>query len=103
MRSHYCGKLDTALVGETVQLCGWASRRRDHGGVIFVDLRDRAGIAQVVFDPDNGAAFAIAEGVRNEYVLRVTGTVRQRPAGTIRPSAAEPARVSAPPEARGVA
>ncbi len=85
MRSHYCGKLDTALVGETVQLCGWASRRRDHGGVIFVDLRDRAGLAQVVFDPDNAAAFAIAEGVRSEFVLRVTGSVRKRPAGTENP------------------
>ncbi len=85
MRSHYCGKLDTALVGQTVQLCGWASRRRDHGGVIFVDLRDRTGLAQVVFDPDNAAAFAIAEGVRSEYVLRVTGTVRKRPTGTENP------------------
>jgi aspartyl-tRNA synthetase len=85
MRSHYCGKLDTTLVGQTVQLCGWASRRRDHGGVIFVDLRDRAGLAQVVFDPDNAAAFAIAEGVRSEYVLRVTGVVRKRPAGTENP------------------
>jgi aspartyl-tRNA synthetase len=85
MRSHYCGKLDTALVGETVQLCGWASRRRDHGGVIFVDLRDRTGLAQVVFDPDNAAAFAIAEGVRSEFVLRVTGSVRKRPAGTENP------------------
>ena len=79
MRSHYCGKLDTTLVGETVQLCGWASRRRDHGGVIFVDLRDRAGLAQVVFDPDNAVAFATAEGVRSEYVLRITGVVRKRP------------------------
>ena len=85
MRSHYCGKLDTALVGQTVQLCGWASRRRDHGGVIFVDLRDRSGLAQVVFDPDNATAFTVAEGVRSEYVLRVTGTVRQRPAGTENP------------------
>ncbi len=85
MRSHYCGKLDTALVGQTVRLCGWASRRRDHGGVIFVDLRDRSGLAQVVFDPDNATAFAVAEGVRSEYVLRVTGTVRKRPAGTENP------------------
>ena len=82
MRSHYCGKLDTSHVGVSVQLCGWASRRRDHGGVIFVDLRDRSGLAQVVFDPDNAAAFAAAEGVRSEYVLRVCGSVRKRPAGT---------------------
>ncbi len=85
MRSHYCGKLDLSLTGETVQLCGWVNSRRDHGGVIFVDLRDRAGIAQIVFDPDNPVAFAAAEGVRSEYVLRVEGEVRRRPAGTENP------------------
>jgi aspartyl-tRNA synthetase len=85
MRSHYCGQLNLSHAGSRVTLCGWAHRRRDHGGVIFIDLRDRHGLAQVVFDPDNAAAFAVAEGVRNEYVLRVTGTVRSRPAGTENP------------------
>jgi aspartyl-tRNA synthetase len=82
MRSHYCGHLDDSLIGEPVDLCGWVHRRRDHGGVIFVDLRDREGLVQVVFDPDNAEAFSIAEGVRGEYVLRVHGSVRRRPAGT---------------------
>jgi aspartyl-tRNA synthetase len=85
MRSHYCGKLDISHVGETVHLCGWASRRRDHGGVIFIDLRDRAGIAQVVFDPDRAESFALAESVRSEFVLRITGVVRKRPGGTENP------------------
>ena len=85
MRSHYCGKLDISHVGETVHLCGWASRRRDHGGVIFIDLRDRAGIAQVVFDPDRAESFSLAESVRSEFVLRVTGVVRKRPGGTENP------------------
>jgi len=80
MRTHYCGELSAALVDRTVTLCGWAQRRRDHGGVIFVDLRDREGLAQVVFDPDRPEAFAIAERVRGEFVLRVTGRVRRRPA-----------------------
>ena len=83
MRSHYCGALRASLIGETVTLCGWAHRRRDHGGVIFVDLRDREGLAQVVFNPDRKAAFAIAERVRAEFVLKVTGKVRARPAGTV--------------------
>ncbi len=82
MRSHYCGKLDLTLTDEVVQLCGWVNSRRDHGGVIFIDLRDRTGIAQIVFDPDNTAAFSAAEGVRSEYVLRVEGKVRRRPPGT---------------------
>ncbi len=86
MRSHYCGHLNLTHAGQSVTLSGWAHRRRDHGGVIFVDLRDRHGLAQVVFDPDNATAFAVAEGVRSEYVLRVTGTVRQRPAGTENPN-----------------
>jgi aspartyl-tRNA synthetase len=85
MRSHYCGHLNLSHAGQSVTLCGWAHRRRDHGGVIFVDLRDRHGLAQVVFDPDNAAAFSVAEGVRSEYVLRVTGTVRPRPPGTENP------------------
>jgi aspartyl-tRNA synthetase len=85
MRTHYCGDLNAALVDRTVTLCGWAHRRRDHGGVIFVDLRDREGLAQVVFDPDRPEAFALAERVRNEFVLRVTGKVRRRPAGTVNP------------------
>ncbi len=82
MRTHYCGQLSEALVGETVALCGWVNRRRDHGGVIFIDLRDREGLAQVVFDPDEPESFAIAEQVRSEYVLRIEGTVRLRPEGT---------------------
>ena len=83
MRSHFCGQLNASHNGTRVILCGWAHRRRDHGGVIFIDLRDRYGLAQVVFAPDNAAAFGVAEGVRNEYVLRVTGTVRARPTGTV--------------------
>jgi aspartyl-tRNA synthetase len=85
MRTHYCGELTAALVDRTVTLCGWAHRRRDHGGVIFIDLRDREGLAQVVFDPDRREAFQTAERVRNEYVLKVTGKVRRRPAGTVNP------------------
>src|SRR5437660_1966256 len=85
MRTHYCGQLSAALVDRMVTLCGWAHRRREHGGVIFIDLRDREGLAQVVCDPDRPAAFGAAERVRNEYVLRVTGRVRRRPAGTVNP------------------
>jgi aspartyl-tRNA synthetase len=85
MRSHYCGELDASLVGRSVTLCGWAHRRRDHGGVIFVDLRDREGLAQVVFNPDRRDAFQVAEKVRNEYVLRVTGLLRKRPEGSTNP------------------
>jgi aspartyl-tRNA synthetase len=85
MRTHYCGELSAALVDRTVTLCGWAHRRRDHGGVIFIDLRDREGLAQVVCDPDRPAAFGAAERVRNEYVLRVIGRVRRRPEGTVNP------------------
>jgi aspartyl-tRNA synthetase len=85
MRSHYCGELRAADVDQTVTLCGWAHRRRDHGGVIFIDLRDREGLAQVVCNPERSAAFAAAERVRAEYVLRVTGKVRRRPAGTVNP------------------
>jgi len=83
MRTHYCGEVDERLVGSTVSVAGWVHRRRDHGGVIFVDLRDRDGLLQVVFDPDAANVFAEAERVRNEWVLRVTGTVRPRPEGTV--------------------
>ncbi len=85
MRTHYCGELDAALVDRSVTLCGWAHRRRDHGGVIFIDLRDREGLAQVVCHPDRAAAFQAAERVRNEFVLRVTGKVRRRPEGMVNP------------------
>lgn len=78
MRSHYCGQVDENLVDQEIELCGWVNRRRDHGGVIFVDLRDREGIVQVVFDPDRPEMFALAERIRNEYVLRVKGRVRLR-------------------------
>ena len=83
MRSHYCGQVDTALLDQQVSLCGWVHRRRDHGGVIFIDLRDREGLVQVVFDPDRAEAFGIAESVRNEFCLRIVGKVRRRPQGTI--------------------
>ncbi|MCE1244661.1 aspartate--tRNA ligase [Oryzomicrobium sp.] len=82
MRSHYCGQLNASLEGQIVTLCGWAHRRRDHGGVIFIDLRDREGMAQVVCDPDRPEMFATAESVRNEFCLKITGKVRLRPAGT---------------------
>ena len=85
MRSHYCGQVTEDLLGKPVVLCGWVHRRRDHGGVIFIDLRDREGVVQVVFDPDTRDAFAIAEQIRNEYVLQVEGRVRERPEGTVNP------------------
>jgi aspartyl-tRNA synthetase len=83
MRSHYCGELNEKLVDQEVNLCGWVHRRRDHGGVIFLDVRDREGITQVVYDPDTVESFAIAEGVRNEFVIQLTGKVRLRPEGTM--------------------
>jgi aspartyl-tRNA synthetase len=86
MRTHYCGDLNTSHVDQEVTLCGWVDRRRDHGGVIFIDLRDREGVAQVVFDPDSGECFNTAERVRAEYVLRVTGRVRARDAATVNPA-----------------
>ena len=86
MRSHYCGQVDEALIGDEVRVCGWVHRRRDHGGVIFVDLRDREGLLQVVFDPDRAEIFAEAERIRSEYVLAVRGVVRERPEGTINPN-----------------
>ena len=83
MRSHYCGDLNESHVDLDIKLCGWVHRRRDHGGVIFLDVRDREGISQVVYDPDTVDSFAIAEGVRNEYVIQVKGRVRLRPEGTL--------------------
>ena len=85
MRSHFCGTVTEDLVGESVTLCGWVHRRRDHGGVIFIDLRDRTGLVQVVYDPDTVEAFDTAEQVRPEYVLRAVGRVRERPPGTLNP------------------
>ena len=82
MRSHYCGLVTEALLGQTVSLCGWVNRRRDHGGVIFVDLRDREGYVQIVCDPDRPEMFAVAEDLRNEFCIQVTGLVRARPEGT---------------------
>ena len=81
MRSHYCGQLNESLEGQEITLCGWVHRRRDHGGVIFLDIRDRDGLAQVVFDPDRAESFAAADRVRSEYVVKITGKVRLRPAG----------------------
>ncbi len=86
MRTHYCGELNRQHIGQTVTLCGWAHRRRDHGGVIFIDLRDRTGMSQIVIDPDTPEAFANAETVRNEFVLKVTCKVRPRPEGTVNPN-----------------
>ena len=82
MRTHYCGLTSEALLGQTVSLCGWVHRRRDHGGVIFIDLRDREGLVQIVCDPDRAEVFKAAEAVRNEFCLRITGIVRHRPEGT---------------------
>ena len=83
MRTDYCGAIDTRYLKQTVTLCGWAHRRRDHGGVIFIDLRDREGLVQVVCDPDRPEMFKVAETVRNEFVLKITGVVRARPEGTL--------------------
>jgi aspartyl-tRNA synthetase len=82
MRSHYCGHVNESLIGKEVSVAGWVHRRRDHGGVIFVDLRDREGLLQIVFDPDRKEVFANAERLRSEYCIRITGLVRARPAGT---------------------
>jgi aspartyl-tRNA synthetase len=86
MRTHYCGSVTEALIDETITLCGWVDRRRDHGGVIFLDMRDREGIVQVVFDPDTEEAFALADKVRSEYVLKITGRVRARSEATVNPA-----------------
>jgi aspartyl-tRNA synthetase len=83
MRTHYCGELNSAHIGDTVTVCGWVHRRRDHGGVIFLDLRDREGLLQVVVDPDTQDAFATADRVRSEWVMQITGLVRNRPEGTV--------------------
>ena len=88
MRTHYCGELNRQQVDQQVSVCGWVNRRRDHGGVIFVDLRDKKGMLQVVFDPDEAAMFAEAETLRNEYVLQVEGLLRMRPEGTHNPEMA---------------
>ncbi|MEZ5549331.1 MAG: aspartate--tRNA ligase [Pseudomonadales bacterium] len=88
MRSHYCGELNAAHTGKEVELVGWVHRRRDHGGVIFLDIRDRTGIVQVVFDPDTVESFATADRVRNEYVLHMRGRTRPRPEGTVNPDMA---------------
>jgi aspartyl-tRNA synthetase len=82
MRSHYCGLVTEALNGQNVELCGWVNRRRDHGGVIFIDLRDREGQCQVVCDPDRAEMFKVAEDVRNEYCVQIKGLVLFRPEGT---------------------
>ncbi len=88
MRSHYCGELNAAHIGRRVQLTGWVHRRRDHGGVIFLDVRDRTGLVQVVYDPDAADSFAAADRVRSEYVLRMTGVVRRRQEGAENPNMA---------------
>ena len=88
MRTHYCGLVDDSLTDETVTLCGWVDRRRDHGGVIFLDMRDREGVVQVVFDPDTGEHFERADSVRSEYVLCITGRVRARTPDTVNPNMA---------------
>jgi len=86
MRGHYCGQVNETLIGQDVEVCGWVHRRRDHGGVIFINLRDREGLLQIVFDPDRPDIFAEAERIRGEYVLAVKGLVRERPDGTINPN-----------------
>ena len=88
MRTHHCAELSAANIGDEVELTGWAHRRRDHGGVIFIDLRDHTGMVQVVYDPDARESFAAADRVRNEFVLRATGRVRRRPAGMVNPDLA---------------
>src|SRR3954467_14600760 len=82
MRSHYCGQVNEQLTGQEVTVAGWVHRRRDHGGVIFVDLRDREGLLQIVFDPDQPELFMEAERLRGEFVIQVTGVVRTRPGST---------------------
>ena len=88
MRTHYCGEVNETLIGQEASVVGWVHRRRDHGGVIFIDLRDREGLLQVVFNPDDAATFALAESVRSEFVLQVQGEIRARPEGTVNPSLA---------------
>ena len=88
MRSHYCGQVGEQLIGQTVEVAGWVHRRRDHGGIVFIDLRDREGLLQIVFDPDSPALFKDAERLRNEFVVRIKGRVRARPQGTANPQLA---------------
>ncbi len=89
MRTHYCGNLRSTHLGETITLCGWVDRRRDHGGVIFLDLRDRTGIVQIVSDPERTPdSYKAAEGLRNEYVVKITGRVSQRPPESLNPKLA---------------
>ncbi len=88
MRTHYCGEVKKTEIGQEVEVCGWVHRRRDHGGVIFLDVRDRSGIVQVVYDPDAEDSFATADRVRNEFVLKAKGLVRDRPDGTVNPEMA---------------
>ena len=88
MRTHYCGEVGKTEVGQEIEVCGWVHRRRDHGGVIFLDVRDRSGIVQVVYDPDTEDSFATADRVRNEFVLKAKGLVRDRPDGTVNPEMA---------------
>jgi len=88
MRSHYCGELTASDIDSEVTLCGWVHRRRDHGGVIFLDMRDKSGIVQVVFDPDTQSSFAAAETVRSEFVLKITGKIRARDADKVNPDMA---------------
>src|SRR5919206_5124414 len=85
-RTEYSGLVCSKELGQTVTLCGWVHRRRDHGGVIFIDLRDREGLVQIVIDPDTPETFAIADRVRSEYVIKVEGRVRERPGGTVNPN-----------------
>ncbi|HAY60979.1 MAG TPA: aspartate--tRNA ligase, partial [Acidaminococcaceae bacterium] len=87
-RDHHCGSLGKADTGKEVSLCGWVSKRRDHGGLIFIDLRDRSGICQIVIDPDAGESFKNAEHIRSEYVIQVFGKVRERSADTVNPKIA---------------
>ena len=86
MRTNYCGAINAEYLDQSVTLFGWVHRRRDHGGVIFIDLRDREGLVQIVCDPDNVETFQTAEKIRNEFVLKITGKVRRRPEGTINTS-----------------
>ncbi|MGH8701932.1 MAG: OB-fold nucleic acid binding domain-containing protein, partial [Burkholderiales bacterium] len=88
MRSEYCGLINRRHLGQSVTVCGWVHRRRDHGGVIFIDLRDREGLVQVVCDPDAPETFRTADRLRAEYVIRVEGRVRERPVGTVNPDLA---------------
>ena len=86
LRTHYCQELNQDLVNQTVEVCGWVHHRRDHGGIIFIDLRDRSGLLQVVFNPEQSDLFKRAETLRNEYVVQIIGKVRLRPKGTENPN-----------------